>query len=92
MIENALDALDQASETYQDAYKKAAASGFALKACIHPSQVPVVRAAFRADEAQVAWARRVLEAVSDGGVASVDGQMIDGPLIRQAEHILASLS
>ena len=36
----------------------AAASGFALKACIHPSQVPVVRAAFRADEAQVAWARR----------------------------------
>jgi len=69
----------------------AAASGFALKACIHPSQVPVVRAAFRADEAQVAWARRVLAAVSEGGVASVDGQMIDGPLIRQAEHILNSL-
>jgi len=70
----------------------AAASGFALKACIHPSQVPVVRAAFRASEAQVAWARRVLAAVSEGGVASVGGQMIDGPLIRQAEHILASLS
>jgi citrate lyase subunit beta/citryl-CoA lyase len=69
----------------------AAASGFALKACIHPTQVPVVRAAFRASEAQVAWARRVLAAVSEGGVASVDGQMIDGPLIRQAEHILASL-
>ena len=34
----------------------AAASGFALKACIHPSQVAVVRAAYRADEAQVAWA------------------------------------
>ena len=70
----------------------AAASGFALKACIHPSQAPVVRAAFRADEAQVAWARRVLAAVSEGGVASVDGQMIDGPLLRQAEHILASLT
>ena len=70
----------------------AAASGFALKACIHPTQVPVVRAAFRADEAQVAWARRVIAAVSEGGVASVDGQMIDGPLIRQAEHILASLT
>jgi citrate lyase subunit beta/citryl-CoA lyase len=69
----------------------AAASGFALKACIHPTQVPVVRAAFRADAAQVAWARRVLAAVSEGGVASVDGQMIDGPLIRQAEHILDSL-
>jgi citrate lyase subunit beta / citryl-CoA lyase len=70
----------------------AAASGFALKACIHPSQVPVVRAAFRADDAQLAWARRVLAAVNSGGVASVDGQMIDAPLIRQAEHILNSVS
>ncbi len=40
----------------------AAASGFTLKACIHPSQVAVVRKAFQADEAQVAWARRVLAA------------------------------
>jgi citrate lyase subunit beta / citryl-CoA lyase len=79
----------------------AAASGFALKACIHPSQVPVVRAAFRADEAQVAWARRVLAAARDSeerdgsardrGAIAVDGQMIDAPLIRQAEAILASL-
>jgi citrate lyase subunit beta / citryl-CoA lyase len=71
----------------------AAASGFALKACIHPSQVAVVRAAFRADEAQVAWARRVLAAAreSGSGAVKVDGQMIDAPLIRQAEAILASL-
>lgn len=69
----------------------AASSGFALKACIHPSQVPVVRAAFRAGEAQVAWARRVLAAARDGGAVAVDGQMIDAPLIRQAEAILASL-
>ena len=52
----------------------------------------MVRAAFRAGEAQVAWARRVLAAVGEGGVASVDGRMIDGPLIRQAEHILASFA
>ncbi len=74
----------------------AAASGFALKACIHPSQAAVVRKAFQADEAQVAWARRVLAAVRDAsaqdkGVIKVDGQMIDAPLIRQAEAILASL-
>jgi citrate lyase subunit beta / citryl-CoA lyase len=74
----------------------AAASGFTLKACIHPSQVAVVRKAFRADEAQVAWARRVLEATRDAGAhdkgaIKVDGQMIDAPLIRQAEAILASL-
>jgi citrate lyase subunit beta / citryl-CoA lyase len=76
----------------------AAASGFALKACVHPSQVAVVRRAFRADEAQVAWARRVLDAAAAGdagaaagGAVKVDGQMIDAPLIRQAEAILASL-
>jgi citrate lyase subunit beta / citryl-CoA lyase len=74
----------------------AAASGFTLKACIHPSQVAVVHKAFRADEAQVAWARRVLAAARgasahDKGAIKVDGQMIDAPLIRQAEAILASL-
>ena len=74
----------------------AAASGFALKACIHPSQVPVVRAAFRADEEQIAWARRVLAAARDGGgrdggAVKVGGQMIDAPLLRQAEAILSSL-
>jgi len=74
----------------------AAASGFAYKACIHPSQVAVVRRAFQADEAQVAWARRVLAAARDAsaqdrGAIKVDGQMIDAPLIRQAEAILASV-
>jgi citrate lyase subunit beta/citryl-CoA lyase len=73
----------------------AAASGFALKACIHPSHVAVIRKAFRADERQVAWAQRVLAAATqggqDGGAVSVDGQMIDAPLLRQAEAILASV-
>jgi citrate lyase subunit beta/citryl-CoA lyase len=74
----------------------AAASGFALKGCIHPSQVAVVRKAFRADEAQVAWARRVIAAARDAGAGdkgaiTVDGQMVDAPLIRQAEAILASI-
>ncbi|HTU74830.1 MAG TPA: CoA ester lyase [Trebonia sp.] len=89
----------------------AAASGFALKALIHPSHVPVVRAAFRPDDAQLAWARRVLAAArtggatggatgdadggdrdggADGGAIKLDGQMIDAPLIRQAEAILAA--
>jgi citrate lyase subunit beta/citryl-CoA lyase len=80
----------------------AAASGFALKACIHPSHVAVIRDAFRADDKQVAWARRVLaaaqaggqgsDAVRDSGAIKVDGQMIDAPLLRQAEAILASVA
>jgi citrate lyase subunit beta/citryl-CoA lyase len=74
----------------------AAASGFTLKGCVHPSQVTVVRKAFRADGAQVAWARRVLAAArgagaQDKGAIKLEGQMIDAPLIRQAEAILGSL-
>jgi citrate lyase subunit beta/citryl-CoA lyase len=74
----------------------AAASGFTLKGCVHPSQVAVVRTAFQADEAQVAWARRVIAAARgagarDKGAIKVDGQMVDAPLIRQAEAILASI-
>ena len=72
----------------------AAASGFALKALIHPSHVPVVRRAFKADAKLLTWARRVLEAAraggQDGGAVKLDGQMIDAPVIRQAEAILAS--
>lgn len=74
----------------------AAASGFALKACIHPSQVAAVRQAFQADPEQLAWARRVLRAAREAGAGGpgaikVDGQMIDAPLIRQAEAIVASV-
>ena len=83
----AIDDLDGLRAESEDA----AACGFALKACIHPRQVAVVRQAFQPDEAQVRWARRVLEAASDGGATSVDGQMIDAPLVRQAEAVLASL-
>ncbi len=67
----------------------AVASGFAAKACVHPGQAAVVRAAFAPTDVQVAWARQVVAAVSGGGVVRVDGQMIDAPLLRQAERVLA---
>ena len=69
---------------------EAAASGFTGKACIHPDQVQVIRDAFRPDSEQVAWASRVLAACSTGGVIKVDGQMVDGPLIQQAQRIIAA--
>jgi citrate lyase subunit beta/citryl-CoA lyase len=68
----------------------AAASGFTYKACIHPSQADVVRTAFQPTEKMLAWAERVIELARAGGVVRIDGQMIDGPLIRQAERIVNS--
>lgn len=68
----------------------AAASGFGATACIHPSQTEVVRAAYRPSEQEVDWARRVLAAVArNRGVFAFEGQMVDAPVLRHAEHVLA---
>jgi citrate lyase beta subunit len=67
----------------------AAASGFAYKACIHPSQVETVRRGFAPSRDRIAWARRVVAACAEGGVVRVDGQMADAPLLAQAQRILA---
>lgn len=67
-----------------------AASGFAAKACIHPGQVAAVRAAYRPSDDEVAYAVDVLaEAANHGGVFSFRGEMIDGPLLKQARQTLA---
>ncbi|EYR64513.1 citrate lyase [Actinotalea ferrariae CF5-4] len=67
----------------------ARASGFAATACIHPSQVAVVRAAYRPTEAEVDRARRLLEAAAGlEGVFRWEGQMVDGPVLRHAERVL----
>jgi citrate lyase subunit beta/citryl-CoA lyase len=69
---------------------EAAGSGFTALACIHPDQVPTVRAAFRPDPDEVAWAERVLAAaVGQPGAFRFDGKMIDPPLLRHAENIVA---
>jgi citrate lyase subunit beta/citryl-CoA lyase len=68
----------------------AAASGFGAKACIHPSQAAVVRASFRPDDSQVELAHRIVAAASQGGVTTVDGRMIDAPLLRQAQATLTA--
>ncbi len=68
----------------------AAASGFTATACIHPSQVAVIRDAYRPDDAAVAWARAVLAAAeSERGVFTYDGRMVDEPVLRHARGLLA---
>lgn len=67
----------------------AAASGFAATLCIHPSHVPVIRAAYAPSEAEVNRARALLAAAErEGGVFAFEGQMVDGPVLRHAESVL----
>jgi len=65
--------------------------GFGGKLCIHPAQVAVLHAAFDPDDAAVAHALRVQQALQQagGGVCVLDGRMVDAPVLAQARHILA---
>lgn len=70
--------------------RDAVASGFSSKACIHPSQVAAVRAAYAPSADEVAAARELLEAAraAGTGVFQFNGKMIDGPILKHAEATL----
>ncbi|BBX69262.1 HpcH/HpaI aldolase/citrate lyase family protein [Mycolicibacterium psychrotolerans] len=68
----------------------AVAVGFDAKVAIHPTQVAVIRAAYTPTEEQVDWARRVLDtARTQRGVFQFGGIMVDAPVLRRAERIVA---
>ena len=64
--------------------------GFGAKLCIHPAQVAGVHQALAPTEAECDWARRVLaaEVEARGGAFSVDGKMVDPPVLLLARKIL----
>ena len=64
--------------------------GFAGKLCIHPRQVARVNALFAPSKQEVEWARRVVaaSAAAGGGAVSVEGRMVDRPVVLRAEAIL----
>jgi citrate lyase subunit beta/citryl-CoA lyase len=62
--------------------------GFTAKMCIHPAQVGPVATAFSPTPEQVEWARAVVGASAGGGVAVVDGKMIDKPVVERARALL----
>jgi citrate lyase subunit beta/citryl-CoA lyase len=68
--------------------------GFGGKMCIHPKQVPVVNECFAPSAEEEAWAKRVVEAsaAAQGAATSVDGKMVDRPVLARAEVILASVA
>jgi citrate lyase subunit beta/citryl-CoA lyase len=70
---------------------RARSLGFGGKLCIHPAQVAPVNAAFAPDPAAFDWARTVLASSPQDAqsVFTVDGQMIDKPLLERARRIVA---
>ena len=53
---------------------------------LHPSQVPIAKRVFSPDPAEVAFARKILEAMPDGsGAVMIDGKMQDDATWKQAK-------
>ena len=74
----------------------AKALGFSGKSCIHPSQLAVVHRIYTPSEAEVVHARRVIEAMRAAeqagvGVFTVDGKMVDAPVVAKAQRVLLQI-
>jgi citrate lyase subunit beta/citryl-CoA lyase len=68
----------------------AVAVGFDAKVAIHPTQVAVIRAGFAPSEAEITWARAVLDASrEERGVFQFNGTMVDMPVLRRAQRIVS---
>jgi citrate lyase subunit beta/citryl-CoA lyase len=83
-----LDGLKRAAE-------ESRADGFAGMLAIHPSQVPVINAAFTASEAELAEARAIVDAfaVAPGsGAVQHEGRMLDQPHLKHARRLLGLAS
>jgi citrate lyase subunit beta/citryl-CoA lyase len=64
--------------------------GMRARSSIHPNQVPVINQVFRPSPEEIAFAKKVIKAseLNDTGVFSVDGKMVDLPIIIRAKNIL----
>jgi len=68
--------------------------GFSGKQIIHPIQVSIVQKAFTPSEEEIAYAKRIVETFEASqkegkGAYSLDGKMIDMPLLKHAQKVLA---
>jgi len=94
-----VDAIDTLHTDFEDEAGLREDTDFAIelgydgKLAIHPAQVGPINEAFTPDDDRLAWAERVLaahdEAAAEGrGVFEVDGEMVDAPLVAQAERVI----
>ena len=81
-------------ELLEDEARKGAAMGFSGKQIIHPAQIAPVQKAFTPSADEITWAREVIvsarkQQAEGKGAFAMAGVMIDAPLVKQAENLLA---
>jgi len=95
-----LGAIDMVTIDFKDSEKVrreaefGARLGYTGKQIIHPNQVQPVQEAFTPDDEAIAHARRLVEAFEEhqkkgAGAFALDGKMIDMPLVKAAQNVLA---
>ena len=70
---------------------RARRDGFSGMMAIHPGQIAAINAAFQPTQAEIDWARRVIEAFDknpEAGAIGLDGRMLDAPHLSRARAIL----
>ncbi len=87
-LDGVTTAIDDETQVEDDA-RHANSLGMHGKLCIHPRQVAAARRGFAPSAEDLAWARRILAAGSDGAV-SVDNGMVDAPVRARARRILGA--
>jgi citrate lyase subunit beta/citryl-CoA lyase len=76
-------------EALRAAATEARMHGFDGASCVHPSAVAILNAAFSPSAEEVDWARRVVAAASNSDAAfTLDGRMVDRPVVERAKRIL----
>ena len=68
--------------------------GFDGKSVINPRQIPLVNAIYAPTEKEIQQAKEVIWAIRDAeargsGVVSVNGKMVDKPIVERAERVIA---
>lgn len=74
--------------------ERAKIEGFTCKMLIHPCQISIVNEVFSPNEAEIAHAKLVIETIensSSGGVAQLNGEMIDQPHYKRALNLIKGL-
>ncbi len=92
-----IDVLDVPSLSFRDEEmigaeaRMARSLGFTGKGAIHPAGIAAINAAFTPSREEISHAERIVDAwrASPNGLAIVDGKLVEKPVIRAMERILA---
>lgn len=77
-------------ETLEESVKYSKAIGMSARSSIHPNQIPIINEIYKPTLEEIEFATKVIKAaeINDSGVFSVDGKMVDLPVIIRAKNIL----